>query len=156
MIPDGVPGIKTTLKIMQGLVKTGRRDPYIRTLSAELVLGLANKDFYGEAETIFAYVQSNVRYIQDINDVETLYPAQWTLSNGYGDCDDFSVLMASMLESIGHKCRFMAISFEGPEDFSHVLIQTKIGNRWITADATEEQPFGWQPPGITYWLEWYI
>ncbi len=141
---------------MQGLVKSGRRDPFIRDLSANLVIGLAAKDFYGEAETIFNYVQSNVRYIQDINDVETLSPAQWVLSNGFGDCDDFSVLIASMLESIGHKCRFMAVSFEGPQDYSHVLVQTKIGNQWITADATEANPFGWQPPDITYWLEWYI
>jgi transglutaminase-like putative cysteine protease len=141
---------------MQGLVKTGRRDPAIRELSANLVMGVAPKDFYAEAQTIFDYVQSNIRYVMDVNDVETLSPANWVLSNGYGDCDDFAVLLASMLESIGHKCRFMAISFDGPEDFEHVLIQTKIGNRWITADATEANAFGWQPPGITYWLEWYI
>lgn len=141
---------------MQGLVKTGRRDPLIRDLSANLVMGVAAKDFQTEAETLFNFVQSNIRYVQDINDVETLSPAQWVLANGFGDCDDFAVLLSSMLESIGHKCRFMAVSFEGPEDFSHVLIQTKIGNRWIAADATEDNPFGWEPPGITYWLEWYI
>lgn len=141
---------------MQGLVKTGRRDPVIRELSANLVLPLPAKDFQAEAETLFNFVQSNIRYTMDINDVETLHPAQWVLENGYGDCDDFSVLLASMLESIGHKCRFMAVSFDGPEDFEHVLIQTKIGNRWIAADATEPNPFGWEPPGIQYWLEWYI
>jgi transglutaminase-like putative cysteine protease len=143
---------------MQGLVKAGRRDPTIRTTAAELLLvsGVPAKDFYGEAETIFNYVQSTIRYTQDVNDVETLHPAQWVLANGYGDCDDFSILIASMLESVGHKCRFMAISFEGPEDFSHVLVQTKIGDRWITVDATEPEAFGWQPPDIRYWLAWYI
>jgi transglutaminase-like putative cysteine protease len=141
---------------MQSLVKQGRRDPIIRQFTASLVQAIAPKDFFSEAETVFGFVQSNIRYIQDINEVETISPPQWVLANGYGDCDDFSVLLASMLESIGHKCRFMAISFEGPEDFSHVLIQTKIGEQWIAADASEEQPFGWQPPGITYWLAWYI
>ncbi len=143
---------------MQGLVKAGRRDPTIRTTAAEILIaeGIPAKDFYAEADAIFRYVQANIRFTQDINDVETLSPAQWVLANGYGDCDDFSVLIASMLESVGHKCRFMAISFEGPEDYSHVLVQTKIGNRWITADATENFPFGWQPPGINFWLEWYI
>lgn len=139
-------------------MKAGRRDPTVRTTAAELLIanGVPAKDFYSEAETIFAWIQANIRYTQDVNDVETLSPAQWVLSNGYGDCDDFSVLMASMLESVGHKCRFLALSFEGSEDFSHVVIQTKIGNRWITADATESEAFGWEPPGVTYWLEWYI
>ena len=157
-IPDGVLGTKTTLKIMQGLVKQGRRDPTIRTTAAELLLAaqIPPKNFYAEAEAIFRYIQSTIRYVQDVNDVETISPAIWVLQNGYGDCDDFAVLTASMLESVGHKCRFMAISFEGPDDFSHVVVQTKIGSEWITADATEPEAFGWQPPGITFWLAWYI
>lgn len=148
---------------MQGLVKQGRRNSLIREFTANLVANVPAKDFYGEAQTVFQFVQSNIRYIQDINDVETLYLPWFTLEkivagqNIFGDCDDISVLLASMLESIGHPCRFMAVSFEGPEDYSHVLIQTRIGNQWITADAAENDvEFGWQPPGITYWLEWYI
>jgi transglutaminase-like putative cysteine protease len=148
---------------MQKLVKQGRKNSLIREFSTQLVSGLSPKDFYGEAETIFTFVQSNVRYVQDINDVETLY-VPWNalenIINGQSvsfDCDDYAVLLASMLESIGHPCRFMAVSFAGPQDFSHVLIQTRIGENWITADATEaDVAFGWEPPGITYWLQWYI
>jgi len=148
---------------MQRLVKQGRRNPLIREFTTELVSGVAPKDFYGEAQTVFQFVQANIRYVQDINEVETLY-TPWnalekiiTFQSVSFDCDDYSVLLASMLESIGHPCRFMAISFEGPDDYSHVVIQTKIGDRWITADAAEANAaFGWEPPGITHWLEWYI
>lgn len=137
---------------MVALAKEWRRNPGIRYLSAGLVHDVAAKDFVGEINAVFQYVQQNIRYLQDINNVETIQTPEATLTLGQGDCDDFSTLLASMLESIGHPCRFTAVGFEVPGEYDHVFIQTLIGTRWVALDATEPEPMGWTPPGICTWL----
>lgn len=137
---------------MVKLARQARRDPGIRYLSAGLVFDVSPKDYRAEVNTIFKFVQENIRYTLDINNVETLQFPENTLEFGYGDCDDMATLLASMLESIGHPSRFAAMSFGLPDEFDHVLVQTLIGTRWVTLDATEPNPMGWEPPGITSWL----
>lgn len=117
-----------------------------------MVHDIAAKDFRGEVECVFDFVQNEIRYIQDINNVETIQTPEYTLENGYGDCDDKATLLASMLESIGHPCRFAALALCVPGEFDHVIIQTLIGTRWVPLDATEDEPMGWQPPEIIEWL----
>lgn len=137
---------------MVKLAREARRDPGIRYLTAGLVHDLAPKDFVGEITTVFEYVQSNIRYIQDINNVETIQYPENTLEFGYGDCDDMATLLASMLESIGHPARFAAVGFDFPGEYNHVIVQTLAGTRWICLDPTEPNPMGWCPPDITTWL----
>jgi transglutaminase-like putative cysteine protease len=64
-----------------------------------------------------------------------------------GDCDDKSVLLAALLESIGHPTRFVAIGFQ-PDDFEHVFVETKIADRWISLETTEPVEIGWMPQHI--------
>lgn len=127
----------------------------MRALTASLVLNVTAKDYRAEVEKVFDFVRDNVRYTQDINDVETIqYPVN-TLEFGYGDCDDMATLLASMLESIGHPCRFAAVGTVAGE-FEHVLIQTLIGTSWVALDPTEDHPMGWAPPGIAGYLIRFI
>lgn len=76
--------------------------------------------------------------------VERIQTADKTLELAAGDCDDKSILLASMLEALGHPTRFMAIGFE-PNVFTHVYVETKIGNDWIPLETTEPVPMGWEP-----------
>lgn len=93
------------------------------------------------------WVRDNITYRKDINGVETLSTPDKTLEYQIGDCDDQSVLVASLLESIGHPTRFVAVSFI-PSNFSHVLTETLIGNKWVAVETTENVPFGWTPPKV--------
>lgn len=137
---------------MVALARQWRRNPGIRYLTCGLVQGVAPKDFRGEVEAVFQYVQNDIRYVQDINEVETIQTPERTLLSECGDCDDKATLLASMLESIGHPCRFAAVGFECFGEYDHVLLQTKIGERWVALDPTEPDPMGWEPPGILCWL----
>lgn len=137
---------------MVKLAREARRDPGIRYLSAGLIQNIDAKDYVEEVNTIFKFVQTNIRYTLDINDVETIQMPVNTLEFGYGDCDDMATLLASMLESIGHPSRFAAVGFGPVNEFDHVIIQTLVGTRWIALDATEPNPMGWEPPNITSWL----
>jgi transglutaminase-like putative cysteine protease len=147
-IPDGPAGIGITLDYMTKFVRQYKSDPTVRNSAIEHIKLIPQKNFTGEVYALFQFVQNEIRYTWDIADIETLQTPVVTLNNGVGDCDDKATLLAALLESIGHKTRFVAAGFKG-QDFSHVFLETRIGDNWVTLDATEPYAMGWRPPGIT-------
>lgn len=147
-IPDGPEGIARTLKVMRHMVRHFRRDPEIVALAAELTAQLPDKDYAGEVETLHAYVRDSIRYLNDVNEIETVRTPLVTLAHGAGDCDDQAVLLASLLEATGKPTRFVAAGFMG-DDLSHVWTEAKVGESWYALETTEPVPMGWRPPGIT-------
>jgi transglutaminase-like putative cysteine protease len=144
---------RETLKLMRLLTREGKKLPEIRSLAINLTSDLEPKDSVGEIKALWQYVLTNFRYIKDTTDVEVLHTVDNLLDRMSGDCDDASVLLASLLESIGHPTRFAALAFTS-NNFEHVLVQTPLGNprldsNWISLDATEDRPFGWYPPGVS-------
>jgi transglutaminase-like putative cysteine protease len=107
--------------------------------------GLAQKDFGGEARRLFEFVRDKIRYVKDIDGIETLHPAEWVLSIGAGDCDDKSILLSALLLSIGHTPRFVAVAF-APDEFSHVWVQDYVSGGWVDLEATENLSFGQSVP----------
>lgn len=143
-IPDGPDGTRQTLAIMRRIVKRYRTDPGIISLAHDIVREVPGKAYSAEAAAIQTWVRNNIRYTQDVYDVETLYTPDVLLVNRMGDCDDQSVLVATLLNAIGHEARFIAVSF-APDVFSHVLTETKIGDRWHPLETTESCSFGQYP-----------
>jgi transglutaminase-like putative cysteine protease len=90
------------------------------------------------AKAIFYFVQRNINYVNDPINREYLATAIETLDTGVGDCDDFSILLSNLLQSIGIKTRFIFIP-------GHVFVQAylpeamkkyKFEDSWINLDAT--------------------
>lgn len=146
-IPDGNAGIFHTLKVMKKLVNQYKKSIPVRTLAVSLTNGFRQKDWLNEIRALHAFVRDNIRYVRDIRDVETLQTPDITLKVRAGDCDDKSLLLASMLESIGHPTRFVAIGFQ-PNDLEHVYVETRIGQKWIPLETTEPVEIGWLPKNI--------
>lgn len=146
-IPDGKDGILQTLLTMKALVKQYRTDITIRTLAAHLVSNYPQKDYVSEVKALHRYVKNQIRYVKDVRDVETLQTPLVTLKMRSGDCDDKCVLLASLLESIGHPTRFVAVGF-APDQYEHVLVETRIGRKWIPLETTEPVNIGWQPLNV--------
>lgn len=140
----GTAGVAQTLDLMSALVKEYKKNPVIRELAVNLCAGLKQKDFRGEIARIHSFVKNQIRYIKDVHGVETLQTPLVTLEIGAGDCDDKSSLCASLLESIGHPTRFVAMGFL-PGSYSHVTVQTKLGRGWRTVETTEPVELGWIP-----------
>lgn len=75
------------------------------------------------------------------------------LRSKQGDCDDKSILLATLLKSKGHKTRFIAVGFH-PGVFSHVYVQVLLGkdakgkDNWFGLDATELNGWNFKPYGI--------
>ena len=149
-ISAGAGGTRQTLALMKRLVQQYRKDITIRNLAASLVGNLRQKDFNGEIKTLHAFVRDSIRYLKDIHGVETIQTPLVTLQNRFGDCDDKSTLLATLLESIGHPTRFVAVGFRNPGEYSHVYVETRSGNRvsWIPLETTENVPAGWAPKKV--------
>jgi transglutaminase-like putative cysteine protease len=146
-IPEGRAGTLATLKIMARLARAAKTSLVIRSLAVELTNGCAQKDWLCEIKALHAFVRDKIRYVKDVRDVETLTTPETLLAIGAGDCDDKSVLLAALLESINHPTRFVAIAF-APDDFVHVFAETRVGNNWIALETTEPVEIGWTPPGV--------
>ncbi len=143
-IPAGVAGIKATLSRMRLLTRDAKKTLPIRMKAVELVAALQQKDFAGEIRVIHSFVRDKIRYVKDVSGVELLHTPEKLLEIGQGDCDDKSMLVAALLESIGHQTRFVAIS-NAPNKYCHVYVETKYGNSWVSVETTENVSLGWKP-----------
>lgn len=150
-LPDGRAGTRETLKAMRDLVRDGKRSTMMRHIAQRIVAHVPGKDWNGEIAAVFAFVQSHVRYSLDVNGIEVVQRADVTLGLGYGDCDDFCVLLATLLECLGHVCYFCALGFDDVLAYNHVIcLCSGAGESDLVAlDATEQQPAGWFPPNVT-------
>lgn len=102
-------------------------------------------------EWVYDFVKTHVRYILDpAGSAEFLTSPRRTLSNGFGDCDDHSVLVASMLCILGFTdVRFKLVRFKPDEEsFSHVYPVVYLEGDYIALDTTipegklgEEKPY---------------
>lgn len=143
-IPAGTPGVLETLKKMSRLVRDGKKSFPVRQAAVSRTQVCQSKDYACEVRTLHKFVRDGIRYVQDIRDVETLQTPDKTLEFGAGDCDDKSVLLASLLEAINHPTRFIAIGFD-PGVYCHVYVETLVGTRWIALETTEPWDAGVEP-----------
>lgn len=129
---------------MADLIRKGRESMPVREMAKRIVRQLRQKDYAGEIAAIHAFVRDRVRYTRDIRTVETLHTAEQLLQDRQGDCDDKSILVAALLESIGHRTRLIAI---GPRKnvYAHVFAQVQDPAKpgaWIALECTENWPAG--------------
>lgn len=142
-----MPGIRQSLQYMRRYVEQYKTHPQIRELALSLTRHLPQKDFNAEVDTLFRFVQTRIRYVRDVHEIETIQTPVKTLEYGQGDCDDKATLLAALLQSLGHPTRFHAMGFR-PGHVEHVLLEVKKGTEWVALDATEPQAMGWRPPHI--------
>lgn len=145
-LASGEEGIRQTLRLMSKIVQEGKKNPIIRHTAQSLVAHLAPKNWWAEVDALFRFVRDEIRYVRDVRGVETLHLPQQILKQRQGDCDDKSVLLASLLEAISHPTRFVAVG-RTPNQFCHVLVEVRMGAKWLPLETTEPVPMGWTPPG---------
>lgn len=132
---------------MRAIVRTWKKDPMIRELAQDIIADCASRDWACEVKMIQEWVKKNIKFVADVAEVETLQTPDLTLRQNLGDCDDQSILVASLLQSIGHPARFIAVDLGG--GFSHVFTETPIGPYWAAVETTEETfGLGDRPNGV--------
>lgn len=152
-LAPGVNGTIQTLRIMRKLARESVKQPdqRIRLTALEIFRGAgvaSRAAWLGQAQALQRYVANNIAYIRDPVDLELVQTPDVTLNLRAGDCDDQSTLLAALLVATGHPSRFVAVGMDGGP-LSHVLVETKIGERWCAAETIIKKPFGWFPPNVT-------
>ncbi|MBL7050743.1 transglutaminase domain-containing protein [Candidatus Woesearchaeota archaeon] len=98
-----------------------------------------HKVCYAKALFYFVKEKDNLNYINDPPD-EYVKTAKETLKSGGGDCDDFSVLLANLLQAVGISTRFVFVP-------GHVYVEAylteaigkyKSESEWVSMDSTCE------------------
>lgn len=153
-IPDGIAGIRETLKIMQRFAVEGSRDRDVYLLARALMVdaGVDPKDWAGEVRALHTFVRDDIRYTRDPADSEAVQTPAATLRIRTGDCDDKATLLAALLKSLKHPAKFVAVAFK-PGELSHVYVETKIRDRWVPLETTEPWAVGRAPPGVVGRME---
>jgi hypothetical protein len=124
----GDAGIFQTVYMMKELVNKNFLHPWIRERAARAVSS-CGKNIECQDRALLVYVNQAVQYLKDPTGVEALHdPVTFTermLRNGkkpFGDCDDMSIYLATLLKSIGHKPRFRILSRLHDGAFHHVIV----------------------------------
>jgi len=75
-----------------------------------------------------------------------------------GDCDDYSMLAASMLLAEGIPCAFVTVAADSrdPSQFSHVYVVSRRGGARIPIDASHGPSVGWETPEFYRRSEWPV
>lgn len=150
-IPEGDAGTRKTLSVMARMVNEYKKHPQIIKLARQIVRSCPVRRFDCEAEHLFRWVRDNMRWVRDVYGVETLATPIRVLEMGGGDCDELSILLASLYMAIGFPVKFIAVANNPKykQSFSHVFVAVDLtgDGDWVSADPSNPSAeFGWETP----------
>lgn len=150
-LSPGKPGSLQTAAMMASLVRDAAVKDKPLEMEATRILtanGLdSHSDPYEIADTILRYVQKNFIYIHDpAGAFDSVGSARQVMLEGKGDCDDLSVLLASLLALVGFKPRFVLAKYKETTDgFDHVYVDLELPQGRVALDpSTRRHGIGWE------------
>jgi hypothetical protein len=143
---SGREGVREKLRYLRGLIDEDRHDPYVRALAARILRasGLPPSDAFGRAVALFEWVRANFTYIHE--PLETFIRPRRLLLDPrfhFGDCDDFTLAIATLDEAAGYDTSLEAIGWLG--HFKHVFHRMRIRRAWYAVEGTLPEPFSFDP-----------
>jgi Transglutaminase-like superfamily len=143
------------VKKIRRAIDRGRQDPYVRRFATRILnrAHVEARDDRGEIEALFSAAKT-IPFRQDPVGTELIQhmPYQlenWRLGAEGLDCDDFTILLGSLVESVGHPVRIAVTRLPGAEDDGHIYAEAFIRSEgeWVALDATNARAdAGWEAP----------
>jgi hypothetical protein len=146
-----------TIEAMADMASADSHSPEIRRIAGSL----GGRDRSGLAQAAFWHVRRGLRFVRDsalasplgrvldpqhaeilIRPVDII-----RMPEGSGDCDDFSMLLASILLAADIPVLFVAVAAdpEAPERYSHVYVRAEVRpGEWMALDASHGSYPGWE------------
>lgn len=115
------------LTILENIKQEYLRKPYIREFAVSLLKGLGNNDIDGQVQRITSFVKRHMIYVRDPADSEYVIAPDQLISRWrqtgrmYGDCDDHTLLLNTLLGSIGFDTKFVGVKFGPSPYYNHVI-----------------------------------
>jgi len=100
-------------------------------------------------------MQSNFRFLPESKYKDYCKDAMEFLTSGYGDCEDFTVFNASILQLLGIKYKIKVTNTLNKGYYSHILliVFNKYNNKWLPFDGTYRiKGLGGEPKHYNYKL----
>lgn len=125
-----------------------QEDASLRLFSEKLITGLFPHDYLSEYAAVFNWVRMHIRYSRDPVTIEQVKTPQAVLETETGDCDDMSVLLGSLLGTLGAKIRYVAGAFtnnsDGTPALTHVWCEAWEPNikGWVVLDPVPGRRVG--------------
>lgn len=147
-----------TIAHMAGYAKQDSLSPIVRRAALEAATDARGDDPASIAEAVFRWIQRRIRFQvdqatakpvwQDADNTEVLIrPVDLlTMPRPAGDCDDFSMLCASMLRSLGIETSFKTVAADpdAPQLFSHVYVIAHTPQGELPLDTSHGDRPGWE------------
>lgn len=140
---------------LKDMVLKSRESRVVRLFAIKIIRErhVAPKDYMGEIEALFEFVQRDIPYRKDAAFLDTFTEPEQQIKDYLfgapsGDCDDKSVLLASLLIALGHVPRFVLTNNMPGGKYTHIYVEVKHPkeNSWIGLETTEAVELGWEPP----------
>lgn len=134
----GEAGIHDTLKMMSELTSKACIHPIIRKQAFQAIQFCGPNDKTCQQASLVIWVQRHLKFVRDPHGVEALHDPimiATAIEQGkqpFGDCDDFSMYLASLLRAVGIRASFRAVGFNGGQ-LSHVYV---VGPKGEKLDGT--------------------
>ena len=132
---------KNKVQLIANLVEEGSQDPFIRELTINILkaYGTREKDAMDEISAIFDWVKRNIKYVKDVICRDSYHTAARIVKMQVADCDDFTILLNSMLGSIGYQTGARIITVDPAKGFHHIYSIIRIPQgRWVALDASDK------------------
>lgn len=122
------------LRLLRSLISQFRMRPVIRDLAVKIVkdAGAPMRDKKAQAVAIGRWMRDNIYYIHELP--ERFQTPTETLRKKSGDCDDFTTLTCSLLESIGVPSIMVVMQVEGR--WCHIFPAARGKTGLIPLDGT--------------------
>lgn len=91
-----------------------------------------------ESTILWNFTVRNVRYVPDPEGYDLFSTLRHTLEAGGGDCDDMTIVLASLHKALGFSCRARVVSTSS-KSWEHVYPMVAVprgGSRFIALDPT--------------------
>jgi hypothetical protein len=99
------------------------QNPITRNFTLKLASQYPGEYNIDQVCKIYEHVYKNWKYVNDPRDIDYYSKASYTILNNLtGDCDDFAILIATAIESIGGKTR-ISYAFDSNSKIAHAFTE---------------------------------
>jgi transglutaminase-like putative cysteine protease len=145
-IEDTEHGLDRKLTIIRDLIMQSRHDGLTGDVAHRITYTYT--DDASRISAVYYWVRDNMRFVPDSGADDVFVSSHRQIGRimhtgeGYGDCDDYTILTGSLLHNIGIPIRPVVVSavHEGSGDWNHVYIEAldRGSGTWVILDPVRK------------------
>jgi len=148
---EDIRGAAAQRKAVWGVVRQYTGHPLLMEWAADFFRDykVPERDNAAMARAVQQYAQEHIAFRRELP--ERFASPMRTIQWGFGDCDDKSILIATVLRSFRVPVRLAFMRYEKPrldgtvQRISHVYPEVQLDGRWVALESVHPWPMGKNP-----------